>query len=226
MIYRDDQLIAVDKPSGLLVHRTALDAVETRFALQLLREQIGQVVYPCHRLDKPTSGVLLFALDPETLRAVQAQFAENRITKTYRAIVRGWTEESGRIDYDLRHEDKPSKIQSAVTEYRSLAQSTVEHPVGRYPSARFSHLELSPKTGRKHQLRRHMAHLRYPILGDTRHGDGAQNRFLREYCDCHELMLRAMRLELEHPHSGERLLIDAEVDHIFESVLDRLKLVK
>lgn len=224
IVYQDDALIAIDKPSGLLVHRSQIDAYETRFALQLLRDQIGQEVYPCHRLDKPTSGVLLFALSKEALKIVQPLFAEGKTEKTYHAIVRGWIDDSGTIDYDLRHEDKPSKVQSAQTDYRCLARSTIHQSLGRYDSARFSLVELRPKTGRKHQLRRHLAHLRHPILGDSRHGDGVQNRFLRSYCLQNRLMLRATRLKLEHPISGEALDLRAEDEVDFSDVLKKLEL--
>lgn len=224
VIYRDADLVAIDKPSGLLVHRTALDASETRFALQILRDQIGQEVHPCHRLNKPTGGVLLFALNPTALKKVQQQFNEGAVRKTYHAIVRGWVEPSGCIDYALRHEEHPEKVQSAVTDYRCLGQSLVAEPVGRYTEARFSLVELRPRTGRKHQLRRHMAHIRHPIPGDTRHGDGAQNRFLRSYCNCHSLMLRATTLEFEHPSTQERLCLKAKTDPVFQRVAERLQL--
>lgn len=226
ILYQDTDLIAIDKPAGLLVHRSSVDAHETQFALQMLRDQLGQEVHPCHRLDKPTSGVLLFALSREAHRLAQDAFAAQRTEKTYHAVVRGWLDGSGVIDYALRNEDKPDKIQDAVTQYRCLHQSTVEVPVGRYPSARFSLVELHPKTGRTHQLRRHMAHLRHPILGDTRHGDSAQNRFLRAHCGLQMLMLRAIRLQMPHPISGEPLDIRAGTDEYFEAVLKELNLRK
>ena len=224
ILYQDADLIAIDKRAGLLVHRSRVDAQETQFALQMLRDQIGQEVHPCHRLDKPTSGVLLFALNREAHRRAQVAFAEQRTEKTYHAVVRGWLDGSGVIDYPLRNEDKPDKVQDAFTEYACLSQSTVEVPVGRYPSARFSLVELRPKTGRTHQLRRHMAHLRHPILGDTRHGDGVQNRFLRAHNGQQMLLLRAVRLQMPHPVTGKALDIRAGVDAAFEAALERLRL--
>lgn len=225
VLYQDTDYVAIDKPAGLLVHRSPLDRHATEFAVQKLRDQIRQTVNPCHRLDRPTSGVLLFALNAEATRAAQDAFVEQRVAKTYLAVVRGWLEGSGLIDYDLRNEEKPDKVQSAVTEYSCLKQSTVEFPVGRYPSGRFSLVELHPKTGRTHQLRRHMAHLRHPILGDTRHGDGTQNSFLRAYCGMQMLMLRAVRLQMPHPGTGEMLDICAQTNDDFESVLEKLNLV-
>ncbi|MBT63374.1 MAG: tRNA pseudouridine(65) synthase TruC [Puniceicoccaceae bacterium] len=226
VLYQDADYIAIDKPAGLLVHRSPLDRLATEFAVQMLRDQVGQPVNPCHRLDRPTSGVLLFALNTEATRAAQSAFAEHHAIKTYHAVVRGWLEGCGEIDYDLRSEENPNKVQTAVTQYRSLKQSSVAVPVGRYSSARTSLVELQPKTGRTHQLRRHMAHLRHPILGDTRHGDGAQNQFLRSHCGQQMLLLRAVRLQIPHPMTGEQLDIHANKDPAFEYALQRLELAK
>ena len=131
VVYRDEYLIAIDKPSGLLVHRTLLDRNETRFAVQLLRDQIGQHVHPVHRLDRGTSGVLLFALDREIGRRLGAQFEAQRVDKTYLAVVRGHPPESGRIDhalsrqyddYEFRPPDRADgEAQPAATRYRRLA---------------------------------------------------------------------------------------------------------
>lgn len=224
ILYQDADYIAIDKPPGLLVHRTQLDTQATEFALQLLRDQIGQVVYPCHRLDRPTSGILLFALNPQAHGFAQAQFAEQKAHKEYHAVVRGWTDNEGLIDYDLRSEHHPEKSQSAQTEYTCLSRSQLNLAVGRYPTARFSLLKLHPRTGRTHQLRRHLAHLRHPIVGDTRHGDSAQNKFLRQHCGLQRLLLRATRLQIDHPHRSNRLCISAPEDVAFSAILESLKL--
>jgi tRNA pseudouridine65 synthase len=224
ILYQDADYIAIDKPPGLLVHRTQLDTQATEFALQMLRDQIGQVVYPCHRLDRPTSGILLFALNPLAHRFAQVQFAEQKVHKEYLAVVRGWTDDSGLIDYDLRSEHNPRTSHPAQTEYTCLRRSQIDFPVGRYPKARLSLLKLHPLTGRTHQLRRHLAHIRHPILGDTRHGDGAQNKFLRQYCGEQRLLLRATRLQIDHPSRAQRLSISAAEDHTFSEILNRLKL--
>lgn len=218
VLYLDPYLVAVHKPAGLLVHRSLIDKRETRFLLQQLRDQLGQRVYPVHRLDKPTSGALLLALDPETARLLTAQFTAGEVHKTYRAIVRGYTEASGVIDYALREErdpltdaradpDKPA--QPAVTDYERLAQVELPDAVGRYPTARYSLLRLAPRTGRKHQLRRHLKHIFHPIIGDTTHGDGIHNRFFRERFGSHRLLLEATALRLVHPRSGIPLSISA-----------------
>jgi tRNA pseudouridine65 synthase len=209
----------------MLVHRSALDRNATEFAVQMLRDQIGQKVNPCHRLDRPTSGVLLFALNSAATRAAQDAFATRQVTKTYHAVVRGWLTGAGEIDYALRSEENPEKVQSAISLYRGIKQSTIAVPVGRYPSARCSLVELQPKTGRTHQLRRHMAHLRHPILGDTRHGDGVQNQFLRAHCGRQMLLLRAVRLQMPHPISGKMLDIRVDSNTAFEIALRHLELL-
>ncbi len=224
ILYHDAHYVAIEKPAGLLVHRSPLAAGESVFALQLLRDQIGQTVYPCHRLDRPTSGVLLFALDPQSLKFSQKEFAEQGCEKLYHAAVRGWTEDAGEIDYALKQEEAPAKHQAARTHYRTLKRGEVSEPVGRYATARFALVELSPKTGRTHQLRRHMAHLRHPILGDTRHGDGAQNRFLRQHCGCQRLLLHAHSLSFTHGTTGERITLQANPDQEFEAILAKLGL--
>lgn len=225
ILHQDEHLVAINKPSGLLVHRSLIDRHETRFAIQLTRDQIGQKVYPVHRLDKPTSGVLLFALDSDTARLLTEQFTAGLVHKTYLAIVRGYTDETGIVDYPLKEQldriadadaeqDKPA--QTAITHYRRLATTELPWPVGRYATARYSLLELQPKTGRKHQLRRHMKHIFHPIVGDTTHGDGKHNALFREKFSCQRLLLHAAQLQLTHPAHGSPLLIQASLPADFE----------
>ncbi|MBI5463234.1 MAG: tRNA pseudouridine(65) synthase TruC [Gammaproteobacteria bacterium] len=229
ILYRDDRFIAIDKPSGLLVHRSLIDKHETRFAIQLLRDQIGRHVYPLHRLDKPTSGVLLFALTEDAARAMGAVFERNAVDKTYLAVVRGYTLEQDSIDYPLREEldrmsdsrarpDKPP--QPALTDYRRLATLELEIPDGRHPTSRYSLLEVTPRTGRKHQIRRHMKHVFHPIVGDTTHGDGKHNRIFREHLHCQRLLLCARELRFVHPDSDTPIRIRAPLDAEFQRVVD------
>ena len=211
ILYQDDRYVAVDKPSGLLVHRSNLDKYETRFCVQLLRDQLGKHVFPCHRLDKPTSGVLLFALDKEALVAGNELFMMHRISKTYHAIVRGWIAEEGIIDHELKDIADSGERKGggpAITRFLRLRKYEVEIPLGRYPTARYSLVELSPETGRMHQLRRHMKHLDHHIIGDTNYGDGLHNRFFRERFNSSRLLLNASRLEFVHPFTGARTIIE------------------
>ncbi|MCW8998263.1 MAG: tRNA pseudouridine(65) synthase TruC [Kangiellaceae bacterium] len=238
ILYQDEYIVAIDKPSGLLVHRSMIDKRETRFALQMTRDQIGQYVYPVHRLDKPTSGVLLMALSSEIATKlteqfsrkppVQKQSAQKKVSKKYIALVRGYTSEEGTIDYALKEEldkmtdkkaqqDKPA--QEAITHYKTLWQGEVAIPVGRYPTARYSLVALTPETGRKHQLRRHMKHIFHPIVGDTTHGDGKHNTMFREHFGLSRLLLVAKELTFEHPVTSEAIKLSASVGKEFERVL-------
>ncbi len=197
IIYQCNDYVAIDKPSGLLVHRTSLAADALDFALQLLSKQLNRLVYPCHRLDRPTSGVLLFALNRKALIHAQKQFADNLCTKTYSAVVRGWFPAAIDLDYPLRSEEKPDRVQEAQTAFRCEAHKELPFPSGKYATTRISLITAYPKTGRKHQIRRHLAHLRHPILGDTRHGDGHSNRLLRKLCgEQQQLLLRATSLHI------------------------------
>ncbi|GAB3498154.1 tRNA pseudouridine(65) synthase TruC [Curvibacter fontanus] len=215
ILYQDEQLVAVDKPPGLLVHRTGLDAGETSFALQLLRDQLGRPVWPAHRLDKGTSGVLLFALDADTARALgQAFEAPDLVHKTYRAVVRGWPPESGLIDHPLKRMEDDARagrtgLQEAQTRYRTLERYELPLAYGDFASTRCALVELQPLTGRRHQLRRHMKHIAHPILGDATHGKGALNRAVAGLLGVRRLWLHAARLELRQPVHGAALCIEA-----------------
>lgn len=218
ILYRDEHLVAIDKPAGLLVHRSNLDRHETRFAVQLLRDQIGRHVHPAHRLDKGTSGVLLFALDAATARALGEQFESGAVDKTYRAIVRGWPPESGCIDHPLSRQfddhgrprtDAATLSLPARTDFRRLGTAEIDAAVDRYPTARYALVELRPLTGRQHQLRRHMKHIAHPIIGDATHGKGRHNRLFQERFDSHRLLLACTGLRLRHPASGAPLLLQA-----------------
>ncbi|MBW7981399.1 tRNA pseudouridine(65) synthase TruC [Enterobacillus tribolii] len=221
IIYQDQHLIAVNKPAGWLVHRSWLDRKEKVVVMQTVRDQIGQHVFTVHRLDRPTSGVLLMGLSAEVARLLAQSFEQRQVSKTYHAVVRGFLDGEGTVDYPLTEEldkiaDKFSQqdkaAQPAVSHYRGLAQVEMPVAIGRYPSSRFSLVELQPETGRKHQLRRHLAHLRHPILGDTKHGDLRQNRGVAEHFACAGLMLHASELRLTHPVSGEPLCLRAGLD--------------
>lgn len=220
ILYRDDELIAINKPAGMLVHRSWLDKHETQFAMQTLRDQIGQHVYPIHRLDRPTSGVLLFALNSEMAREMSHQFEQHQVQKSYLAVVRGFLNGEGRIDYPLKVQldkiaDKfaqPKAPQSAITDYRALAQVEMPYPAGKYATARYSLVHLTPITGRKHQLRRHLKHLFHPILGDTNYGDLHQNRALQANTDCDRLFLHCHQLHFSHPRHWQKIAIKAPLD--------------
>lgn len=231
IIYQDEYLVAINKPSGLLVHRSPIDRHETRFALQLLRDQLGQRVYPAHRLDKPTSGILLFALSSNVAKQLSDSFANHQVKKNYLAVLRGYCDEQGVIDYPLKHHfdkmtDKRARLnkpaQSAITAYQQLA--TVELPVAvdRYPQSRYSLVAAQPQTGRTHQLRRHFKHISHPIIGDAKYGKSTHNRFFAKEFGATRLLLHAHTINLNHPITGEQLLLTAELEGRFKKVLEHL----
>lgn len=231
VLYRDEHLIAIHKPSGLLVHRTFLDRHETRFAVQILRDQIGRHVHPAHRLDRGTSGVLLFALDRDTCREVSRQFEAEQVAKTYLAVVRGHPDEADRIDhpltrqfddYEFRPANATDEAQQAVTLYRRLAVVELPHAVDRYPTSRYALLELAPQTGRRHQIRRHLKHISHPIVGDATYGKGRHNRLFQELFGSHRLLLACREMRLAHPVSGQPLTLTAPLAEDFASVVRQL----
>jgi tRNA pseudouridine65 synthase len=227
ILYRDERVAVVNKPSGLLVHRSPIDRHEKRFAVQMLRDQLGRRVYPAHRLDKGTSGALAFALDREMASALAAAFAGNEVGKTYLAVVRGWPEQSGLIDHELaavRDEyalPAESSARPARTSYRRLAAVELPVRVDRYPTSRYALVALYPETGRRHQLRRHLAHVSHPIIGDSTYGKGAHNRLFAERYGVRRLMLACTALQFRHPASGELLSIHAAPGEEFESLAAR-----
>lgn len=227
IVYQDEYFVAVNKPAGMLVHRSWLDKHETQFVMQTLRDQIGQHVFPLHRLDRPTSGVLIFALSSEVASQVMPMFANHEMEKTYHAIVRGWIMESGRLDYALKveldkiadkHASQDKEAQEAITDYQPLAQVEIPHSTGSFPTTRYCLMEMKPLTGRKHQLRRHMAHLRHPIVGDTTHGDGKHNKLFREVYDSHRLLLHASSLKFVHPFTQREITIEAGLDETWQKL--------
>ncbi len=227
IIHRDDRLVVIDKPSGWLVHRSNLDRHETRILVQALRDQLDRHVHPVHRLDKGTSGVLVFALDSDAAQTLGQQFERNEVRKSYLAVVRGWPAAHGIIDHPLRPErdDYGAAVvepQSALTEYCRLASAGFPDRVDRYPTARYALVSLKPHTGRRHQLRRHMKHIAHPIIGDATHGKGVHNRFFQTQFGCHRLLLACTDLHFRHPENGESLHLHAPVGDQFAQVIAQL----
>ena len=227
ILYKDEHYVVINKPSGLLVHKSMIDRHEIYFAMKILRDQIGQYVYPVHRLDKPTSGVLLFALDSESAKLISEQFKEHTTLKKYLAVVRGYSEDAGIVDHALKEKldkiadkdmKKDKEAQEAITEYKTLAKVELPFPVGRYEKTRYSLVDVHPKTGRKHQIRRHMKHINHHIIGDTKYGRGEHNIFIRERFDCHRLLLHAYSLTIVHPYTNEVLTFQASIDDTFKSI--------
>jgi len=217
IIYRDEHLIAINKPHDLLVHRSSIAADVEDFAMQILRDQIGAKVYPAHRIDRKTGGVLLFALDKEVEKAMQQQFMNNQVHKKYLAIVRGHTPDSGEIDYPLRKEN--GTLQDAFTAYRTLQRAELPVPLGKHETSRYSLIEAEPTTGRMHQLRKHFAHIFHPIIGDRTHGCNKQNKLFKDKWEMNTMLLHASQLSFTHPITHEPVTIKAELQPKFLEVM-------
>lgn len=213
IIYQDQHLVAINKPNGLLVHRSPIAADASEFALQMLRDQIGQHVFPIHRLDRKTSGVLLFSLDKETAKLVQVEFLENRVSKKYLAIVRGFFPEKIEVDYPLTNDR--NKKQDAVTYFYNNKHTEVEIPFGKHPTSRYSLIEAFPKTGRQHQIRKHLNHLRHPIIGDRPHGCNKQNKLFKEKWNMMTMLLHAQELKFKHPYENQEVILQASLNEEF-----------
>lgn len=231
VLYEDAALIAVNKPTGMFVHRSAADRTETAFVLQLVRDKVGAFVYPVHRLDRATSGIILLAKTSEVAAVLSQMFANRLIAKTYCALVRGHCEESGSVNTPLisaRGRDKPAghpfrEAQEATTEYSTLQKYDVPLVSDRYPTTRCALVEVRPLTGRHHQIRRHFNYISHPVIGDTSHGDTRQNRFFLSNFGCERLMLAATRVVFSHPLTNHTLQIDCPPGPSFDGVLQKLQ---
>jgi tRNA pseudouridine65 synthase len=217
ILFHDRHLVAIHKPPGMLLHRTPISR-DRVFVLQTLRDQLGQRVYPVHRLDRATSGVLLFGLDPQTAQALAAQFELGRVDKRYRALVRGWIDVHGIIDHPVTDPEGDNRPREALTEYRRLAQVELPEAVDRYPTSRYSLASVVPHSGRRQQIRKHFKHISHHMIGDTTHGNGRHNRFFRQRFGVGRLLLTAQHLAFDHPVSGERIALQAGAEPDWQSL--------
>ena len=212
ILYQDESLVAIDKPPLYFVHTPRLIGVTARRkrnCLFLLRDQLKRYIYPVHRLDCSTSGVLLYALDSAAAGDLGKAFSSREVTKKYHAVVRGFMPtKEGVIDRPLTNEEKLNPV-PCLTRWRVLAEAELPLPSHKHPSSRYSYLEITPETGRFHQIRRHLAGLSHPIIGDAQHGDGFHNRRFREEFLLRGLFLRAVHLSFNHPRSNTPITIDA-----------------
>lgn len=217
ILFEDKWLVAINKPHGLLVHRTKLAEEKDEFALQLLRDQLGIKVYPSHRLDRKTAGVLLFSKDENTDAAMKRLFETQKIEKKYLTLVRGFLPEEGTIDKPLAKEN--GQLQDALTTYKCLAKIELPIAVSRYPTSRYSLALVMPKTGRMHQIRRHMAHIRHYIVQDKTHGECKQNKMFEQHFQHTTMMLHALETKFIHPTTHLELKINAPLQTSFKSLL-------
>ena len=219
LLHLDERLCAIAKPSGIMVHRTNI-STDRVFLADLLRERLGGKVHPVHRLDRATSGVLLFALDREAAAHLGKQFESGTVEKRYRAVVRGWLDESGTIDRPLAARGGVER--AARTDFRCLDRTELPVPVPPHETARYSYAELVPHTGRPHQIRRHLNGIAHPVIGDVNHGDRRHNRVFRARFGCHRLLLHARELAFDHPDDDRRLSLSMAPPRDFAGVVGRL----
>jgi len=217
ILFRDEYLIAVHKPPGIFVHRSPMSPPAEPNVVRMLRQQIGQLVTPVHRLDRATSGVLLFAFDTDTAREMSRRYSERAVSKRYVALVRGYTMDQLTIEYPLKPyrdgltggKSGDVNAQEAVTEIRTICRCEIPYSAGRYATSRYSLIEAAPLTGRRHQIRRHLNRVSHPVIGDVRHGDNRHNHLLKELCGLNCMLLAARRLKFEHPVTELQTVIDA-----------------
>ncbi len=220
LCYQDPWLVGLNKPAGWAVHRSRLTTDE-RTCLSILRNLLDQRVQPLHRIDRKTSGLVLFSLDSETTRLGMAQFARREVEKCYLAVVRGWLMDDARIDSPLKSAST-GELAEAVTIVRPMARIELPHAVGPFSTARYSLVAVYPETGRMHQIRRHLRRINHPILGDAVYGDGRHNRFFKEYFQTRRMALHAWGARLRHPHTGQLIEITAPVYGDLGLILSRL----
>ncbi|MGD8266947.1 MAG: pseudouridine synthase, partial [Desulfobacterales bacterium] len=223
ILFQNDVLVAIHKPSGIKVHRGVYDSRREEFVLQRLRDQIGRRLFPVHRLDRATSGVLVFALTRGAARSLARSFARQEVRKAYLAVVRGYVAERGRVDHPLTKDPRDrgtgARRQAAVTHYVRL--DTVELPiaVGPYATSRYSLVCVEPRTGRMHQIRRHLCHLAHPVIGDRQYGDNKHNRSFKEHWNCGRLLLAATELTLPLPGTRTPLKLIAPLEGLFREMI-------
>lgn len=218
IVYEDESLLVVDKPAGLLMHPSWLDKREKDTLASRVKVYLnGAKVHTVHRLDRPTSGLVVIAKQDSVAKQLAEQFAERGVKKTYWAITRGFTPEAFTVNHELteeldkiadKHATKEREAQTAITHFKRIGIATVNINVGRYPQGRYSLVECAPVTGRKHQIRRHLKHERFPIIGDSRYGCRHNNQAAAEHLGISALALRAVRIEFVHPSTGKLLALE------------------
>jgi len=213
IIYKDENIVAINKPNGLLVHRSPIASQETRFAVQTLRDQLEQDVFLIHRLDRKTSGVLLFALSKDIARLLTDQFVKRAVSKRYIAVVRGYFPETVTVNYALTNDR--GKTQDALTEFKRIRTTELNIPLGKHSTSRYSLIEARPLTGRQHQIRKHCNHLRHPIIGDRPYGCSKQNRLFKSKWDMMTSLLHAIELRFTHPVDEREVVLEAGLNAEF-----------
>jgi tRNA pseudouridine65 synthase len=223
ILYQDESIIAVDKPAGFHVHPpedTRHKIPKMQNTLFVLGRQIDAKLYPVHRLDRATSGVLVFALSSESASGLARQFGAGTVEKTYYAVTRGWTEDRGEITHPLKAEHDETLLRESLTEYETIGRIELPVPVAPHPTSRYSLVRVHPRTGRMHQIRRHFRHLSHPLIGDSIYGDNDHNKLFRERLGGRALLLKAQEIRFTHPMTGEAMRITGKWNQPWHQLFD------
>jgi len=210
IIFEDPYFICVNKPNNVLVHHAhhSRNVADEDSLLQRIKDEIGLKVYPIHRLDRKTSGIIILAKEKEFVSKFQELFTHHDIQKTYFGVVRGFAPETKTIDSPVKGRDA-NVHKEALTTLKTLEKITLNIPVKPYDSSRYSLVELSPKTGRMHQLRVHTNKISHPLIGDAKYGDKNHDTMYHKNFGWSNLFLHAGKLEFTHPFTSEKLILKA-----------------
>ena len=224
ILFQDDYILAVHKPNNMLVHHSAManNQLEEKSLVQLLNHELGAKYYPIHRLDRKTSGIILFAKQKEFVKSFQELFITNQIQKTYYGLVRGFIAEKGKIDSPVKGRDA-NIHKEALTYYKRVETFEIPIPIGPYKMSRYSLIKLQPKTGRLHQLRIHMNKISHPLIGDPKYGDRFHNRMFENIFKNEALFLHAKTLIFTHPFTKESHSLETDFPENWKSVIQKLK---
>ncbi len=221
IIYQDKYLVAINKPHGLLVHPSGIADEDRETAMYLLKEQLDKWIYVTHRLDSKTAGAILFAINAKVQKKINHQFEKRLNKKVYYAIVRGYTNDADIIDYALIN--TKGKTQEAITRFETIARTEIDIPLGEHETSRYSLVKVMPETGRYHQIRKHLAHIDHPIIGDRPHGCNKQNRMFKKVFNSMTMFLHARSLQFYHPREEKDIEIKAPLQPEFEAMLKTLQ---
>jgi tRNA pseudouridine65 synthase len=224
VVFACDEWLVAHKPHHLLIHRTDWaahddDNLRDRLLVDGWAGADG-FLQPVHRLDRPTSGLVIFARTADAHGQLHKLFLDRLVAKSYFALIRGWLPEPAMtVDKPLPTSHSPEP-KPARTRMEELERLECDFAMTRYPTTRLSLIRCTPETGRFHQIRLHLKHLRHPILGDTAHGDRAHNRWLRNSPHPFVLMLHAGALQFEL--NGEQHGFSAPFSPEMQGFLDAL----
>jgi len=222
--YEDEYILAVLKPNNVLVHHSSMarNQSDEKSLIQLLFDVYQLPFYPIHRLDRKTSGIILFAKKKEFVAPFQALFVNNQIQKIYYGIVRGHIAELGKIDTPVKGRDA-NIHKEALTYFKCIETVELNIPVHPYDNSRYSLVQLTPKTGRLHQLRIHLNKIAHPLIGDPKYGDRFHNRMFESEFDCSNLFLHAKQLDFIHPFTNKKLSIIANFPNNWSYMFEQFK---